>query len=504
MLLVGFFFVFRVGCGPDRADGFDNDFQGETKDNLKGRSTGRSSMVLAEGLDTGLASESSSIPEGRPAAAPPAKRDVIVQLFNWPFSKIAEEIPLLAEIGYGQIHVSPPNLTIDNDMWWGRYQPVDYRLIDGPLGNETSFKNMIDTAHRYGIAILVDLVLNHTANEAFLPLNPSQQARQVVLEFGPLFTPEDYNPAACITDYNDLTQVRKNRLCGAPGDKGLPDLNQNSPRVLAKQKEFVAKLLGLGVDGFRLDAVKHMEPTYFHKLFTPEQREKYFFFGEIITEPKSYDRDLGPYLKETSFSYYDFPLRSTIQDAFRFGGNLSDLLAPNLVNSKKSLPWNRSVTFVMAHDIPNNDIFRTMILDPVDEVLAYGYLLGRSEGVPYVYSDLGTAGGAGLQDDRWAYAHRAPVLAKMIQFHNLVFGTVQKNLIATECLLVFSRTSSETKGIVTINKCGDSAEVTLDSIGSLATPFKELITGTTLGNAYQGSKLKLKIPGRSVRMYVKQ
>ncbi len=475
MVVVAFFFGLRVGCGPDDQD-----------------------EVPFDPFSTESVRDSYGFKEYAPHSS---RGDVILQLFNWPFTKITEEIPLLAERGYGQIHVSPPNLTIDSDMWWGRYQPLDYRIIAGPLGDETQFKQMIVTAHQFGVKILVDLVLNHTANESFIPRNLPPQAQKVLQDFGPLFTPDDYHPAACITDYNDVVQVRKNRLCGAPGDKGLPDLDQNSPRVLAAQKAFVAKLTALGVDGFRLDAVKHMDPGYFNKLIPAEERAKFFIFGEIITDPKSYDRDLVPYLKETSFSYYDFPLRATIQDAFRFGGRLSDLLATDLVATKRALPSDRSVTFVMAHDIPNNEIFRSMILDPVDEMLAYGYLLGRAEGVPYIYSDLGKAGGAGLRDDRWAFAHRDPLLAHMLRFRKMVQGTPQTNLFADDCVIAFAR---GTQGVVAINKCGDPREVSLDVSSSNFGSFRDLITGAPFLQTYpsQGPRQTVKVPGRSARLYV--
>lgn len=471
---------------------------GSCQEGPQGSSSLAAPLVSGESSSFTTSDGSQSSPSAAVLAQPIPKvaNDVILQLFNWPFQMITEEMPLLAELGYGQIHVSPPNLTISSDQWWGRYQPVDYRLIDGPLGNEAQFKAMIDTAHQYGIRILIDVVLNHTANESF-PSSPS--ATRLVEQLGPLFTPQDYHPEACITDYNNPFQVRRNRLCGAPGDRGLPDLDHSSPRVLAAQKAFVDKLINLGVDGFRIDAMKHIDPDYFHRLFTPEQRKKFYFFGEVITESQHFDRDLAPYIQATSFSFYDFPLRETIQKAFGFGGYLGDLVAPDLVMTKRSLPWNRSVTFVMAHDIPNNDVFRPMIMDPIDEMLAYGYILGRSEGVPYVYSDLGKSNGAGLRDERWAFAHRSPMLGKMLQFHNRVRGALQQNLVANACLVVFTR---DQKGLVAINKCAESVDINVDPRWDGIKLAYEVFSETTVPVTAQGRDMRLKIPGRSVRMYL--
>ncbi len=422
--------------------------------------------------------------------------DVIVQLFNWPFAKIKAEVPLLAEAGYGQILVSPPNLSIQSDQWWGRYQPVDYRLIAGPLGNETEFKAMIQEAHRHGIKIIVDVVLNHTANESSTLPPEAQQLNQ---KFGPLFAAEDYHPAFCITNYSDAYQVRNGRLCGGAGDKGLPDLDQGSARVLKVQRDFLKSLNEMGVDGYRLDAVKHMEPGYFRQLLTADIAQGKFIFGEIIADQQSYDRDLSPYLNETAMAYYDFPLRATLQQAFGFGGSLGSLLDPQIVSAKKALPSERSVSFVINHDIPNNDGFRSMILDPVDEQLAYAFLMGRAEAVPFVFSDLGKAGGAGIRDDRWAYAHRAAALKAMIGFHNALRGQGMKVLHRDDCRIVFQRGD---KGLVGINKCGEAFTFAVAGFGRKDQVALDVLSQNR--STLTGGSLDLRIPARSAIMLLLQ
>lgn len=428
-----------------------------------------------------------------PKAAP---TDVIVQLFNWPFKKIADEMPQLAGAGYAQIHVSPPNLTIASDQWWGRYQPVDYRMISGPLGTQEEFTDMIQVAHKHGLKIIVDIVFNHTANESS-PLPP--EAFELSEKLGPLFTSQDYNPAFCINDYNDVGQVRNGRLCAGQGDRGLPDLKQTSSRVLAVQQDYLKLLSSLGVDGYRMDAVKHMEPSYFKKLFTEELQANKFIFGEIIADASNYQRDLAPYLSETTMAFYDFPLRDTLQKAMSPGGRLASIVDFNGPGEYRKLPWNRSVAFIMNHDIPNNDGFRSMILDPKDEALAYAYLLGRSEGVPYVYSDLGIKGGGGLRDDRWAYAHRSPLLKSMIYFHNAVHGSNMQILLADDCHLVFSRGD---RGLVGINKCGNSFSAFVNTPFSVGQSYYDVLQGQEF--TIQGSYVEMRLPPRSAVMFVKK
>ena len=55
--------------------------------------------------------------DGIAAGVPqPERRNVIVQLFNWPFKKITEVLPELKELGYSHVHVSPAQ--VSNEHVW--------------------------------------------------------------------------------------------------------------------------------------------------------------------------------------------------------------------------------------------------------------------------------------------------------------------------------------------------------------------------------------------------
>lgn len=473
--------IFTSACQTVKRDGrFKNSEESSSKADL--------GPQMEEGPGTGVATEDF---EKLPAwtRINPPQTDVIVQLFNYPFRTITAEMPRLAALGYAQIHVSPPNLTIDSDQWWGRYQPVDYRVIAGPLGNEAEFKTMIKTAHQYKVKIIVDLVLNHTYNTSS-PL--PKEAAEIVAKEGPLFTEADYHKNECIGNYDDAWEVRNKRLCGGGGDTGLPDLDQSSPNVLKVQQAFIKRLDDMGVDGYRLDAVKHMEADYFGKLLPENVRRGRLIFGEIIADEGTFDRDLEPYLRIDRMSFYDFPLRDTLQKTLGPKGSMRTLADPGLVGSKRALSWDRSVAFIMNHDIPNNEGFRTWILEPKDEELAYAYILGRSEGVPYVYSDLGTKGGAGLKDDRWDHGHRNTRTATMVRFHNYVHGQKQSILWADDCLLAVQR---ETKGLFAINKCEESRSFPIKDQFAKGSVLTSLDTGKDL--PVTGEEISIEVLGRS-------
>lgn len=95
----------------------------------------------------------------------PDNHNVIVQLFNWEFDDIQAVLPTLKTLGYSHVHVSPPQKSNEHVwQWWGRYQPVDYNTIAGPLGSETAFQQMNAVADANDIDIVVDVVANHTVD----------------------------------------------------------------------------------------------------------------------------------------------------------------------------------------------------------------------------------------------------------------------------------------------------------------------------------------------------
>ena len=287
---------------------------------------------------------------------------VIYQAFNLPFREVKTSLPELEKQGFTYIQISPPQKSHPAVDWWGRYQPLDYTVIESPLGNEQELKELIDTAHKYKLKILIDVVLNHMANYG-------DYAK--TLQY-PRFSPQDFHPQTCI-DYNNRYSVTHGWL-----NCNLPDLKTDSPYVRNQAKNYLKKLLSLGADGFRLDAAKHMEPEDFREIIKIVPSDK-FVYGEVI----------GQNIEESKeyigiFAVTDFHFLGTMIEAFKFGGDLRTLTNPTKLG--KALPGEKAVTFVQNHDIAKNQIgykFPTY----EDTMLANAFLLARQEGFPFVYLD---------------------------------------------------------------------------------------------------------------------
>ncbi|RAG83889.1 alpha-amylase [Streptacidiphilus pinicola] len=220
-----------------------------------------SSVLLAAGTLTPLA-----LTSGTAHASAPDGGDVIANLFMWNWPSVAAECTsTLGPKGYGAVQVAPPQDSIrlsGSHPWWEIYQPVGYDL-DSRMGTEAQFQAMVTTCHNAGVKVYADVVLNHmsgtdqTSTDSYGgdSFNVSSRSYAEVP-----YTSADFHsyPANCpnsgltINDWNSQTQVQECDL------ENLADLYTETDDVRGKEAGYLNKLIGYGVDGFRVDSAKHI------------------------------------------------------------------------------------------------------------------------------------------------------------------------------------------------------------------------------------------------------
>ncbi|MEO0517234.1 MAG: alpha-amylase family glycosyl hydrolase [Cyanobacteria bacterium P01_A01_bin.116] len=437
-------------------------------------------------------------------------RNVILHAFNWRYTDIINNLETIRSSGYGAILIPPPLYSDPNgDQWWQRYQPKDYRVLLSHLGGKRELEQLIAACHESTpkLRVYADLVINHMANEdrsdrfefpGKTELERYKAKPDLYEEnrlYGDLseglFSDLDFNHAGEIEghEWSDRGAVQYQNL------SGLPDL-KDSPWVFEQQRLMVEALVEMGFDGFRVDAIKHMTERMVDNLADRPSVREQFWFGEVLTGSEHDERVfLEPFLRETWMSAYDFPLFNTIREAFGFGGSLRQLVSPQ--DYGNALPWDRAVTFVVNHDVPHNDGFRTWLLSPQDEHLAHAYMLGRDGGVPLIYSDNNESHYP-EDKDRWLNLYKRPDITAMIEFHNALQGEPMAMLYESDTLLVFRRGD---RGIVAINKSDADQRVELNTWG-LKNPgtYRDLIHNHSL--TISGNRLSLLVPSRSAQMWL--
>ena len=184
------------------------------------------------------------------AAAPPGAKDVTAVLFEWKFASVARACTdSLGPAGYGYVQVSPPQEHIQGSQWWTSYQPVSYKIA-GRLGDRAAFKSMVDTCHAAGVKVVADSVINHMAAGSGTGTGGSAYQKY---DYPGIWSGADMDDCRSeINDYGNRANVQNCELVG------LADLDTGEPYVRDRIAAYLNDLLSLGVDGFRIDAAKHM------------------------------------------------------------------------------------------------------------------------------------------------------------------------------------------------------------------------------------------------------
>ena len=213
----------------------------------------------------------------------------ILQCFNWSFDAIRQNMPKIAAQGFTAIQTSPIQTAKETTAgktakgsWWVLYQPADFTIETnangtGALGTATQFKAMCDEAHKYGVRVIVDAVLNHMANKSKNDLSPT--------------IPEKYR-----NNSNFWHDISKNSWYATRSDitqycmDGVPDLNTGSTDVQNAAISFLKECIDCGADGFRFDGAKHIE--------TPADNPSSNFWPNVLGTTTSYaksSRGITPY-----------------------------------------------------------------------------------------------------------------------------------------------------------------------------------------------------------------
>ena len=145
-----------------------------------------------------------------------------------------------------------------------KYDVRDYYSIDPAYGTMDDFKTFLDEAHKRGINVIIDLVINHTsnANEWF------KKAKEELKE-GKTdgyaqyyhFKQSDTKPVDSSTTY--YYRGVKGWYYESAFDKEMPDLNWDNEKVKEEIKKICDYwLTDIKIDGFRLDAAYHYDTNY--------------------------------------------------------------------------------------------------------------------------------------------------------------------------------------------------------------------------------------------------
>ncbi|MDY5150629.1 maltose alpha-D-glucosyltransferase [Actinotignum timonense] len=145
----------------------------------------------------------------------------------------------------------------------GGYDVADYTAVDPRYGTMDDFRELVDQAHRRGIRVIIDIVINHTSAD-----HPWFQSSRANPDgpYGDFYvwsdTDKKYEDARIIfvdTEVSNWTfdPVRKQYFWHRFFSH-QPDLNFDNPKVHEAVLNIFRFWCELGVDGLRLDAIPYL------------------------------------------------------------------------------------------------------------------------------------------------------------------------------------------------------------------------------------------------------
>jgi len=193
---------------------------------------------------------------------------------------IIGKLDYLSDLGIAAIWLSPVMPSPDADFG---YDVANYKDIDPKFGTMDDYKNLIAEAHRRGIRIIMDLVLNHTSTEHPWFLE-SKKSKDNPFHDYYLWQDHPNNWKSTFTQRSAWEYVES---CGQyyyhMFTVQQADLNWRNPEVYSEMMNIFRFWADLGTDGFRLDVFNlyfkddqfRNNPPAFH--WIPFMRQKHIY-----------------------------------------------------------------------------------------------------------------------------------------------------------------------------------------------------------------------------------
>lgn len=123
------------------------------------------------------------------------------------FQTLLDTLNYLKKLGVNTIELMPVNEFEGNESWG--YNPAFYFAVDKYYGTKNAFKIFIDECHKQGIAVVLDMVLNHSFGQSPMVRMYFDKTNNRPSADNPWFNQTDKHPFGVGYDFNHESQVTK-------------------------------------------------------------------------------------------------------------------------------------------------------------------------------------------------------------------------------------------------------------------------------------------------------
>lgn len=427
------------------------------------------------------------------------------------------------------------------------YDVTNYRDINPEYGTLEEMKTFVKEAHERGITVIIDLVINHTSQDhAWF-----KKALAGDLQYKDYYvwSHEDTNISARGEWGQEVWhKAGDNEYYEGVFWEGMPDLNFDNPDVRNEMIDIGKFWLGeIGVDGFRLDAAKHIyskesseiDEENDHKWWREFRAEMEKVKPNVVLVGEVWDSAtvVAPYLNDGLTSAFNFDLSSHILESVRSESDTG--IVSSLTRIRDYFNNVSNGKYIDSTFITNHDMNRVMseLNGNIDQGKMAASLLLTLPGNPFIYygEETGLFGTKPDEEIRepflWTRDENAAEQTKWEPLkHNqdfetrsveaqledrnsllnhyknmihvrrsdkvLIEGEIKTSLTQEEGVLIFKRTADESSMLVIHNLSGEEKEFTLSEKESEYTEVYYK-TNHKAKAGKDGEKVQIKLPSYS-------
>jgi trehalose-6-phosphate hydrolase len=312
------------------------------------------------------------------------------------FKGMTNKLDYLKGLGVKGIWLTPflTSPKVDNG-----YDIANYYEVDPTYGSKADFDTFLNEAHKRGIKVIMDMVLNHTSTECKW-FQESQKSLDNPYRDYYIWKDKPNNWESFFGGTAWQKDTLTNQYYYHKFDKKMVDLNWSNPKVVVEVQKVLRFWLDSGVDGFRLDVINFLN-TNGITTDNPIKDGQQQHINDIDQEGvKNAMRTIKSTVNEYANRFivgeigsdkievlkqYQSPDLLDVVFNFNFG-SIKTFSSQRIFEELQSMEKNMSnypTLFFGSHDMPR--IIDRLADGNPDKALALAALMLTAKGVPFVY-----------------------------------------------------------------------------------------------------------------------
>ncbi|MFV5692834.1 alpha-amylase family glycosyl hydrolase [Flavobacterium sp. LT1R49] len=312
------------------------------------------------------------------------------------FKGMTDKLDYLKSLGINGVWLTPflTSPKVDNG-----YDIANYYEVDPTYGSKADFDKFLTEAHKKGIKVIMDMVLNHTSTECKWFQESRKSIDNPYRDYY-IWSDKPNNWESFFGGTAWAKDTLTNQYYYHKFDKKMADLNWSNPKVVAEVQKVLRFWLDTGVDGFRLDVINFLTTngiTADNPVKDGQQEHRNDIDQEgvknamriIKSTVSEYDNrfivgEIGSDKIEVLKQYQSQDLLDVVFN-FNFG-SIKTFSSQRIFDELQSMEKNMSnypTLFFGSHDMPR--MMDRLADGNPDKGLALAALMLTAKGVPFVY-----------------------------------------------------------------------------------------------------------------------